>query len=355
MGRKKVNRAGVIPYIMNENGDVEIMFMTPSDPKYGTDLPQIAKGKCEDGETDEEAGLREGNEELGLFKGNISGDVHNLGTFLGRTTIFVFEIEDKGMFGDTCDETKETTWMTPDQFEDGGRDLHKPVVKAAVRYIVKKEGKKKKSLDEMELVLSQPNQNIDITKFDFINGEQVGSGEGGLPIMKSEHDGLIGFAFIQDDKPVAAVYGKPGLKQSDYFVIFWAWTDPKYRRKGLISALYVGLYQKIGLKLVSDSEQSPEMKHVWDNLSLPVKVVNTSTWKTYDRKHISDEKLYDGNQHLRLMLEYYIQDKTKDPIGIPQKYKLNESCLTNNVYNAEADILKDYLKFTHPDNEGRYI
>lgn len=128
---KKVYRAGVIPYII-ENDQIKMMFMKPSDPTYGGHYYQIAKGKREEGETDEEAAFREAGEELGLFAGNIV-ERTELGTFLGRTTVFLAKIKDKQMFGDPCDETGATKWLTPEQFNDQGRDLHKPVVKAAVR------------------------------------------------------------------------------------------------------------------------------------------------------------------------------------------------------------------------------
>ena len=137
MSKKKTNRAGVLPYYLEEN-TIKILFMRPSDAKFGGDVFQIAKGKYEDGETGEEAGLREANEELGLFEGNIEG-LHELGKFLGRTDVFVAKIKDPALFGDPCNETAETKWMTPEEFQEVGRDLHKPVVKAAVRHIEEKE------------------------------------------------------------------------------------------------------------------------------------------------------------------------------------------------------------------------
>ena len=137
MSKKKVIRSGIMPYYIEEN-EIKILFMKPSNPKYGGDTFQIAKGKHEDGESPEEAGLREGNEELGLFSGNID-HIHELGEFLGRTHMFVARINDPDLFGDPHHETGDVKWMTPTEFQAEGRDLHKPVVKAAVRYIEKKE------------------------------------------------------------------------------------------------------------------------------------------------------------------------------------------------------------------------
>jgi 8-oxo-dGTP pyrophosphatase MutT (NUDIX family) len=134
---KKVDRSGVIPYIV-EDGQIKMLFMRPSDPKFGGDTFQIAKGKHEEGESALEAGLREAGEELGLFTGNII-EAHDLGTFLGRTTVHVAKIKDKDLFGDPCDETEEVRWMTVDEFDAVGRDLHKPVVRAAIRLIKEQE------------------------------------------------------------------------------------------------------------------------------------------------------------------------------------------------------------------------
>ena len=78
------------------------------------------------------------NEELGLFKGNIV-QLTELGEFMGRTTVFIAKIKDKDMFGEPHFETEETKWLTAEEFQKIGRDLHKPVVKAAVRKIEKLE------------------------------------------------------------------------------------------------------------------------------------------------------------------------------------------------------------------------
>lgn len=134
---KKVNRAGVIPYII-ENGKIKMMFMKPSISKFGGDCFQIAKGKQEKDETPKEAALREASEEIGLFEGNIL-ELYDLGTFMGRTSIYVAKMKDKKMFGDPNFETSEVKWMTADRFDEIGRDLHKPIIKAAVRLIKDKE------------------------------------------------------------------------------------------------------------------------------------------------------------------------------------------------------------------------
>lgn len=137
MNDKKVFRSGIIPYVIEEN-IIKMMFMIPSDSQYGGPLPQIAKGRIEENEDPLEAGLREASEELGLFTGNVL-ETHNLGTFLGRTTIHVVKIKDKALFGDPHFETQRVLWMTNEEFQKDGRDLHKPIVSAALRLIKDKE------------------------------------------------------------------------------------------------------------------------------------------------------------------------------------------------------------------------
>lgn len=129
-----IYRAGLIPYII-ENRTILMMFMKPSDPDFGGDKFQIAKGKVE--EEDEsylQAAIREAKEEIGLFKGNVI-KTEEVGTFMGRTTVFVSKVRSKTMFGEPSFETGAVTWMTPEQFQLDGRDLHKPVVAASVRKI----------------------------------------------------------------------------------------------------------------------------------------------------------------------------------------------------------------------------
>lgn len=130
---RKVPRAGFIPYSKREDG-VYIMIMVPSDPKYGGDRPQIAKGKVEEGESAEEAGIREAEEEIGLVRTNIV-KVEHLGTFLGYTDIFYGEVKDEDNFVGTTYETAEAYWISVSEFLEKGRDIHKPIIKAFKRAI----------------------------------------------------------------------------------------------------------------------------------------------------------------------------------------------------------------------------
>ena len=133
MAKNKQNRGGVIPYYI-EDDEVKMMFMQPSDGKYGGSDFQIAKGKIDEGESIEDGAFREAEEELGLFLPNTKNR-KNLGTFLGRMTVYIVEVIDPSAdkFGDPVEETAAVKWMTPDEFQAEGRDLHKPIIKAAAR------------------------------------------------------------------------------------------------------------------------------------------------------------------------------------------------------------------------------
>lgn len=137
MTKELIYRAGVIPYYVDD-GEIKMLFMQPSKKKFGGAEFQIAKGKREEDEDDETTAFREAREELGLFAGNVSKRT-DLGTFLGRTHVYLAKIEDPDKFGDPCDETGAVKWMTPGEFKDSGRRLHRPVVKAAARKIKKLE------------------------------------------------------------------------------------------------------------------------------------------------------------------------------------------------------------------------
>lgn len=141
MPHEKIHRAGLFPYRVDpKTNEVEMLFMIPINEAYGGSQPQAAKGRIEEGETALQAAVREAQEEVGLFKGCIIGEVQELGVFLGRTTFYVAKVNHDALFGLPGDETADTMWMTTEQFTVRGRPLHVPVVKAAYRKICRLEG-----------------------------------------------------------------------------------------------------------------------------------------------------------------------------------------------------------------------
>lgn len=130
--KEKIFRAGIIPYYITDNR-VELLFMRPSDSRFGGNEFQIAKGKQESDENALDAALREGYEELGLLKENC-GDFIDIGYHLGRTHFWAVKILDKNNFIKPHFETEETCWLSESEL-DVIRNIHKPVIQYTLKLI----------------------------------------------------------------------------------------------------------------------------------------------------------------------------------------------------------------------------
>lgn len=123
-----VKKAGVIPYIRTERG-VEMLFMVTSDAKFGGPDPMIGKGNIDPGETPEQAGLREGHEELGLKESNFANtpflvkdlEIQGLCGDPYTMRIFAVEVKSKDDFDVPHYETDHTVWMTGVEYFNKGR------------------------------------------------------------------------------------------------------------------------------------------------------------------------------------------------------------------------------------------
>lgn len=130
----KNGKAGCIPY----DHDGRMLFMISSDPSFGGPDPMIAKGHVDAGETYEQAGVREAEEELGLKRSNIVQGTLELGwkgELAGMTGSYPFEvymcnIDDVVDFNEPHYETKEVVWMTLEDFSMKGRKSQLHIVKA---------------------------------------------------------------------------------------------------------------------------------------------------------------------------------------------------------------------------------
>jgi 8-oxo-dGTP pyrophosphatase MutT (NUDIX family) len=136
-------KSGFIPYIFNEAGVPVFMFMVSSNSKYGGSDPAIAKGKVDKGESLEQAGIREAEEELGLKQSNIRPGTIRLawrGMVKGldatyEMAVYMGEVKDKEDFDEPHYETKHVEWMTAAEFAKRGRHTQDMIVKAANRLI----------------------------------------------------------------------------------------------------------------------------------------------------------------------------------------------------------------------------
>jgi 8-oxo-dGTP pyrophosphatase MutT (NUDIX family) len=114
---EKRARAGLIPYLRDEQGIMQFLMMVSSNAKFGGPRPMLSKGKIEEGESTLEAALREAEEELGLLRENLLDQpvlvaeervVLRSGAY--HLTVYAAPIRDRWNFGKWCDETEYTTW-----------------------------------------------------------------------------------------------------------------------------------------------------------------------------------------------------------------------------------------------------
>lgn len=126
--RPKIYRAGMVPYYIDDNDRVRMLFMKPTQTEWSGDEFQIAKGRCDEGEHHSQTAIREAKEELGLMESNLLDDPYHVGQYMGRTDVWICLIDDPELFGEPSDETADTAWMTITEFLDEGRKLHQPVV-----------------------------------------------------------------------------------------------------------------------------------------------------------------------------------------------------------------------------------
>lgn len=145
---KQIWRAGLVPFHIAEDGEIEMLFMIPSDQRYGGSDPQMAKGRIEDDEEPEETALREGKEELGLISGNVDGHLEYFGVHLGRTHVYACEVKSKDRFGIYSGETEDVRWMTEDDFRKNGRDIHRDIVAMVADYAEQVRAAKRVNEDE---------------------------------------------------------------------------------------------------------------------------------------------------------------------------------------------------------------
>lgn len=135
----ELKRAGIIPYVI-EDGEIKMIFMKPSDPEFGGPDFQIAKGQIDPGETALQTAVREGEEEVGLRKENMKGEVSYIGCFMHSIGIYTVQVNSTTDFDDVRfvenTETGDVTWMTVDEFMISGRELHMDAVDAAYNSIL---------------------------------------------------------------------------------------------------------------------------------------------------------------------------------------------------------------------------
>lgn len=128
---KNSNKAGIIPFYVDDTDQIRMLFMIPSDPYYGGPRLQIAKGGIDPGETAQDTAEREGIEELGLRMSNVV--TVERGTPAIELTradgerysmeVFIAQIIDPAAFDSPHYETGSTDWLTIQEFRAKGRRI----------------------------------------------------------------------------------------------------------------------------------------------------------------------------------------------------------------------------------------
>lgn len=115
-------KAGVLPYYIDEEQNVYVQLMVPSNAKYGGKSPQLAKGHVEENCDIEVEAFREGTEELGLIFDNIL-QYQKIGEFYFDYKkdyflhVYMVEIIDKNNYIEHSTETKSAEFYLIEEAE----------------------------------------------------------------------------------------------------------------------------------------------------------------------------------------------------------------------------------------------
>lgn len=121
-----ITKTAFIPY---HNG--KVLVCRSSNPMFGGPHFALCKGNVDEGETIEQAAIREAQEEVGLRESNLAGPIKHLGTFKTFSymlSVYFAEVKDPEAFNPPCWEIAETKWMTWEEFRSVGREQHRPIV-----------------------------------------------------------------------------------------------------------------------------------------------------------------------------------------------------------------------------------
>jgi len=120
----KPKRSGLIPVYM-EYGRVFACCMIPSNPDFGGDMPQMAKGHIEDDLSPKENAIKEAVEELGLKESNIH-DVRYLGDYT-RIAAFTCLVHDPDDFDEPHWESECSMWVDITDSLNDVRDVQRDI------------------------------------------------------------------------------------------------------------------------------------------------------------------------------------------------------------------------------------
>jgi 8-oxo-dGTP pyrophosphatase MutT (NUDIX family) len=134
MNTSQIEKAALIPYYCY-GGEIKMLFMKPSDPKFGGSNYQCCKGRVDPGYSSEQTAIKEAEEELGLTEDNIKDlqflfyDVLNYKD--GRSCIiyvYTAEVINPDNLVPFHYETGSTRWMNIKEVADELRFIQRSIV-----------------------------------------------------------------------------------------------------------------------------------------------------------------------------------------------------------------------------------
>jgi 8-oxo-dGTP pyrophosphatase MutT (NUDIX family) len=132
MSKEYTERSGLIPYYKDESGDIMVCLMIPSDPDFGGDRPQIAKGRIEENLDAERNAIKEAEEELGYIHKDhyeVKHLCYNAGILFYYVEVDDMELTDFGV------ETGEVLWLESKEALKDIRDWQKNILKKMLKII----------------------------------------------------------------------------------------------------------------------------------------------------------------------------------------------------------------------------
>lgn len=124
-------RSGIIP-VYFDCGRVFACCMIPSDPAFGGDKPQMAKGHIEDDLDPKENAIKEAQEELGLKLDNIYG-VKYLGDYT-RISCYTCLVHDPEDFDEPHWESEWAGWIDITDSLNDIRDVQRDMFRDCLEY-----------------------------------------------------------------------------------------------------------------------------------------------------------------------------------------------------------------------------
>lgn len=120
----KPKRSGLIPVYM-EYGRVFVCCMIPSNPAFGGNMPQMAKGHIENDLSPKDNAIKEAVEELGLKESNIY-DIRYIGDYT-RIAAFTCLVNDPDDFDEPHWESECSIWVDITDSLNDVRDVQRDI------------------------------------------------------------------------------------------------------------------------------------------------------------------------------------------------------------------------------------